>query len=70
MRATPLPSTHRPRTHTGIIDGLATISTDRNAVVYVWYDNEYGCSCQVLRVMECRSNRLGRLEPQQGLHRP
>jgi len=38
--------------HTGIIDGLATISTGTNAVVYVWYDNEYGYSCQVLRVME------------------
>ncbi|MET1006652.1 MAG: glyceraldehyde-3-phosphate dehydrogenase [Propionibacteriaceae bacterium] len=38
--------------HTGIIDGLATICTGTNAVVYVWYDNEYGYSCQVLRVME------------------
>jgi glyceraldehyde 3-phosphate dehydrogenase len=38
--------------HTGIIDGLATISSGTNAVVYVWYDNEYGYSCQVLRFME------------------
>jgi glyceraldehyde 3-phosphate dehydrogenase len=38
--------------HTGIIDGLATISTGTNAVVYIWYDNEYGYSCQVHRVME------------------
>ena len=37
---------------TGIIDGLATISSGTNAVVYVWYDNEFGYSCQVIRVME------------------
>ncbi|HEX8509705.1 MAG TPA: hypothetical protein VF635_09465, partial [Propionibacteriaceae bacterium] len=38
--------------HTGIVDGLATVGSGTNAVVYVWYDNEYGYSCQVLRVME------------------
>ena len=36
----------------GIVDGLATISNDKNAVLYVWYDNEFGYSCQVVRVME------------------
>ncbi|QOT16875.1 glyceraldehyde-3-phosphate dehydrogenase [Paenarthrobacter sp. YJN-5] len=36
----------------GIVDGLATISTDKNLVLYVWYDNEFGYSCQVVRVME------------------
>lgn len=38
----------------GIVDGLATIVADegRNAIVYVWYDNEYGYSCQVVRVLE------------------
>ncbi|RDV09117.1 glyceraldehyde-3-phosphate dehydrogenase [Arthrobacter sp. RT-1] len=36
----------------GIVDGLATVSTDKNLVVYVWYDNEFGYSCQVVRVME------------------
>jgi glyceraldehyde 3-phosphate dehydrogenase len=36
----------------GIVDGLATISNDKNLVVYVWYDNEFGYSCQVVRVME------------------
>ncbi|NKX49822.1 glyceraldehyde-3-phosphate dehydrogenase [Arthrobacter deserti] len=36
----------------GIVDGLATIATGRNAVVYVWYDNEFGYSCQVVRVLE------------------
>ncbi|MGG5175291.1 glyceraldehyde-3-phosphate dehydrogenase [Pseudarthrobacter sp. J1763] len=37
---------------TGIVDGLATISTENNLVLYVWYDNEFGYSCQVVRVME------------------
>ncbi|SJN08197.1 NADPH-dependent glyceraldehyde-3-phosphate dehydrogenase [Leucobacter sp. 7(1)] len=36
----------------GIVDGLATIVTEDSAVVYVWYDNEYGYSCQVVRVIE------------------
>jgi glyceraldehyde 3-phosphate dehydrogenase len=42
--------------HTGIVDGLATVSADTNAVVYVWYDNEFGYSCQVIRVMEEMAN--------------
>ncbi len=37
---------------TGIVDGLATVSTDKNLILYVWYDNEFGYSCQVVRVME------------------
>ncbi|MBT2584275.1 glyceraldehyde-3-phosphate dehydrogenase [Arthrobacter sp. ISL-95] len=36
----------------GIVDGLATIANDKNLVLYVWYDNEFGYSCQVVRVME------------------
>jgi len=36
----------------GIVDGLATITSGDTAVVYVWYDNEYGYSCQVVRVLE------------------
>ncbi|GAB4100260.1 glyceraldehyde-3-phosphate dehydrogenase [Sinomonas halotolerans] len=36
----------------GIVDGLATISTGKNLVLYVWYDNEFGYSCQVVRVLE------------------
>jgi glyceraldehyde 3-phosphate dehydrogenase len=37
---------------TGVVDGLATIADGRHVVVYVWYDNEYGYSEQVLRVAE------------------
>jgi len=36
----------------GIVDGLATIATGNHVVVYVWYDNEYGYSSQVVRVLE------------------
>ncbi|MDR6866239.1 glyceraldehyde 3-phosphate dehydrogenase [Microbacterium resistens] len=36
----------------GIVDGLATIANDHDVVLYVWYDNEYGYSCQVVRVIE------------------
>jgi len=36
----------------GVVDGLATIASDKSLVLYVWYDNEYGYSCQVIRVLE------------------
>lgn len=38
----------------GIVDGLATVvnAEGRNAILYVWYDNEFGYSCQVVRVLE------------------
>jgi glyceraldehyde 3-phosphate dehydrogenase len=35
-----------------IYDAQATIVNGRNAVLYLWYDNEFGYSCQVYRVME------------------
>ena len=38
--------------HAGIVDGLATISNGTRLVLYVWYDNEFGYSCQVIRMME------------------
>ena len=36
----------------GIVDGLATKSLGKSAIVYVWYDNENGYSHQVVRVAE------------------
>ena len=36
----------------GVVDGLATIVTGDSAVLYVWYDNEFGYSCQVVRIIE------------------
>ncbi|WP_104201517.1 glyceraldehyde-3-phosphate dehydrogenase [Cryobacterium sp. Y29] len=45
---------------TGIVDGFATVSTDKTLILYVWYDNEFGYSCQVIRVMDEMA----------GVHRP
>ena len=39
-------------THAGVVDGLATIASGKHLVLYVWYDNEYGYSHQVIRVVE------------------
>jgi glyceraldehyde 3-phosphate dehydrogenase len=38
--------------HACIVDGGATIVKDNRAVIYVWYDNEYGYACQVVRVVQ------------------
>lgn len=41
--------------HAGVVDGEATIvspSDPRNAVLYVWYDNEFGYACQVMRLVQ------------------
>lgn len=38
--------------HAGIVDSEATICNDNRAILYVWYDNEFGYSCQVVRVLE------------------
>lgn len=44
--------------HAGIVDGKATITNDKRVVLYVWYDNEFGYSCQVVRVLQ----RLAKLQ--------
>ncbi|MBD3648063.1 MAG: glyceraldehyde-3-phosphate dehydrogenase, partial [Pseudomonadales bacterium] len=36
--------------HAGIVDSHATIVDGKHVVLYVWYDNEFGYSCQVVRV--------------------
>ena len=38
--------------HACIIDGEATIVKDNRLVLYVWYDNEFGYTCQVVRVVQ------------------
>ena len=38
--------------HAGVIDSLATIVQGNRCVLYVWYDNEFGYSCQVVRVIQ------------------
>lgn len=38
--------------HASVLDSLATIVDDDRCVLYVWYDNEFGYSCQVLRILQ------------------
>lgn len=38
--------------HACIFDAKATIVNGKQAVLYLWYDNEYGYSCQVFRILE------------------
>jgi len=42
--------------HAGVLDSQATIVDGDRATVYVWYDNEVGYSCQVVRVMHDMSD--------------
>jgi len=48
----------------GIVDGLATIADGTDVVLYVWYDNEYGYSCQVVRVIEAMAGTHPRVLPE------
>lgn len=36
--------------HGGIVDSTATIVDGKQVVLYLWYDNEFGYTCQVVRV--------------------
>jgi len=38
--------------HAGVVDSLATIAQGNRCVLYVWYDNEFGYSCQVVRMVQ------------------
>ncbi len=38
--------------HACIFDAQATIVSGNQAVLYLWYDNEFGYSCQVHRILE------------------
>ncbi|MBE9486318.1 MAG: glyceraldehyde-3-phosphate dehydrogenase [Chloroflexi bacterium] len=38
--------------YAGIVDSLATIVQGNRCVLYIWYDNEYGYSYQVVRIIE------------------
>ena len=38
--------------HAGVVDSLATIAEGNRIVLYVWYDNEFGYSCQVVRMVQ------------------
>jgi len=38
--------------HACVFDSKATIASGKSAVLYCWYDNEFGYSCQVVRCLE------------------
>ncbi|MCL1123759.1 glyceraldehyde-3-phosphate dehydrogenase [Shewanella surugensis] len=38
--------------YAGVLDSQATIAEGKRAILYVWYDNEFGYSCQVVGVMQ------------------
>jgi len=38
--------------HASVIDAEATIVNGSHCVLYVWYDNEFGYSCQVMRILQ------------------
>ena len=38
--------------HACIYDSEATVVNNKHVVLYLWYDNEFGYSCQVYRILE------------------
>jgi len=38
--------------HAGVVDSVSTIAAGERIVLYVWYDNEYGYSSQVVRLVQ------------------
>jgi len=51
--------------HACIFDAKATIVNGRQAVLYLWYDNEFGYSCQVHRILEQMAGIKYAVYPQQ-----
>jgi len=49
--------------HAGIVDSEATIADGEHCVLYVWYDNEYGYTRQVVRCMEEMSGLMMKTYP-------
>ena len=50
----------------GVAPGQATIVNGTQAVVYLWYDNEFGYSCQVYRILEQMAGIQYRVYPEEG----
>ncbi|WP_461535420.1 glyceraldehyde-3-phosphate dehydrogenase [Spongorhabdus nitratireducens] len=44
--------------YAGIVDGEATLADGNRCVLYVWYDNEFGYSCQVNRILQSMSGAM------------
>jgi len=50
----------------GVFDALATIANGNHCVLYVWYDNEFGYACQVVRILRQITNATLPVYPRQG----
>ena len=50
--------------HACIVDGVATIVDGNRVVLYVWYDNEFGYTCQVVRIVQKWAGIRYRLVPE------
>nr|MBV6630425.1 glyceraldehyde-3-phosphate dehydrogenase [Oceanococcus sp. HetDA_MAG_MS8] len=48
---------------TGVVDGPATQTAPNRCVVYVWYDNEFGYTCQVVRILRQLTHSTLRVFP-------
>lgn len=49
--------------YAGVVDGAATIASGNRVVLYIWYDNEFGYSGQVVSCMEYMMGRKAPLLP-------
>lgn len=54
--------------HACVYDAQATIVNGTQAVVYLWYDNEFGYSCQVHRLLEQMGGIAYASYPKQSKH--
>ena len=52
--------------HACIFDAQATIANGNQVVLYLWYDNEFGYSCQVHRVLERMAGIRFAVYPKEG----
>jgi glyceraldehyde 3-phosphate dehydrogenase len=52
--------------HACIFDAQATIANGNQVVMYLWYDNEFGYSCQVHRVLERMAGIRFAVYPREG----
>lgn len=50
--STDIVGTRRP----AVVDSQATIVSGNRATLYVWYDNEFGYSCQVMKLLQHMAN--------------
>lgn len=53
--------------HAGIVDAQATIANGKRLILYVWYDNEFGYSAQVIRVVSQMAGVAHPVFPARGL---